>query len=153
MGIVYHGPGGIVKENRGPPAVFQNGHVSVLAKDSGKIDRIFMRKFVDFFKEKRIIMSCMDTLIKRGSAGSDVLAELSDHQFIVGTKQLKKALNRGGVLRVFLARDADPAILEPLELLCRRSGTEYTWVERMTDLGRACGIDVGATAAATIADL
>ena len=93
----------------------------------------------------------MDTLIKRGSLGSDALEELNDHQIIVGTKQLKKALNRGGVRRVFLAEDADPAITGMLELLCQQSGTEYVWGGRMLDLGRACGIEVGAAAAATVA--
>lgn len=100
---------------------------------------------------KRIIMFRMDTLIKRGSMVADGLLELSDHPIIVGAKQLRKALNRGGVDRVFLAQDADPAITAPLEQLSLQTGTEYIWVEKMIDLGRACGIDVGAAAAATVA--
>ncbi len=94
----------------------------------------------------------MDTLIKRGSLGSGALEELKDQRVIVGTKQLKKALIRGSVGRVFLAEDADPAITGMLELLCRQCGTEYFWVGRMLDLGRACGIEVGAAAAATVAE-
>ena len=94
----------------------------------------------------------MDTLIKRGSLGSGALDELNNHQIIVGTKQLKKALGRGGVHRVYLALDADPAITGMLELLCQQNGTEYFWIERMLDLGRACGIEVGAAAAATVAE-
>lgn len=93
----------------------------------------------------------MDTLIKRGSAGSDSLAELRNHPFIVGTKQLKKALNRGGVRLVFLAGDADPAITEPLAALCEQTEVKCVWVGSMTDLGQACGIDVGAAAAACVA--
>ncbi len=100
---------------------------------------------------RRIIIFRMDTLIKRGSMVADGLSELSDHSIIVGAKQLRKALNRGGVGRVFLARDADPAITGPLEQLSLQTATEYTWVETMIDLGRACGIDVGAAAAATVA--
>ena len=92
----------------------------------------------------------MDTLIKRGSAGDDGLQELRNHRFLVGTKQLRKALERGGIRRVFLARDADPAVTEPLAAQCERVGAEYVWVAKMTDLGRACGIDVGAAAAATL---
>ena len=82
--------------------------------------------------------------------GADGLEELRNHPFIVGTKQLRKALLRGGVRRVFLARDADPAVTEPLAEACEQAGAEYVWVAKMTDLGRACGIDVGAAAAATL---
>lgn len=92
----------------------------------------------------------MDTLNIRGSVGADGLEELRNHPFIVGTKQLRKALLRGGVRRVFLARDADPAVTEPLAKLCEQTGAEYVWVVKMIDLGRACGIDVGAAAAATL---
>ena len=94
----------------------------------------------------------MDTLNKRGSAGNDDLAELQNDHIIVGTKQLRKALVRGGVRRVYLALDADPAITVPLEELCLRKKVQYSWVRRMLDLGRACGIEVGAAAAACVAD-
>ena len=93
-------------------------------------------------------MFCMDTLIKRESAGSELLADLGGQKVIVGTKQLKKALDRGGARMVFLAEDADPAITEPLAGLCQRLEVPCYWVGKMLDLGRACGIDVGAAAAA-----
>ncbi len=93
----------------------------------------------------------MDTLIKRDSLVADGQQKPGDHSFIVGAKQLRKALNRGGVDRVFLARDADTAITVPLEQLSLRTGVECIWVEKMSDLGRACGIDVGVAAAATVA--
>ena len=86
----------------------------------------------------------------RGSAGHDELAELRNHQKIVGMKQLRKALLRGGVAGVYLALDADPAITMPLAELAQQSGTEIIWVGKMHDLGRACSIDVGAAAAATL---
>lgn len=92
----------------------------------------------------------MDTMNIRGSAGPDELAELRNHKKIVGMKQLKKQLQRGGVARVYLAQDADPAVTMPLAELAQRSGTEIIWVGKMHDLGRACGIDVGAAAAATL---
>ena len=95
----------------------------------------------------------MDTMNIRGSAGVDDLHELRNHKLIVGMKQLRKALLRGGLLRVFLARDADPAVTEPLAELAQANGTEIVWVGKMHDLGRACGIDVGAAAAATLPEL
>ena len=92
----------------------------------------------------------MDTMIIRGFAGPDELAELRNHKKIVGMKQLKKQLQRGGVSRVYLARDADPAVTMPLAELAQANGTEIVWVGKMHDLGRACDIDVGAAAAATL---
>ena len=86
----------------------------------------------------------------RGSAGHDDLAELRNHQIVVGMKQLRKVLLRGGATRVYLALDADPAITMPLAELARANGTEIHWVGKMHDLGRACNIDVGAAAAATL---
>ena len=92
----------------------------------------------------------MDTMNIRGSAGPDDFAELRNHQHIVGMKQLRKALLRGGVSRVYLALDADPAVTMPLAQLAEAGGTEIIWVGKMHDLGRACGIDVGAAAAAPL---
>jgi len=71
-------------------------------------------------------------------------------QLVVGSKQLKKALLSGRAQRVFLARDADPAVTEPIACMCREAQVEAMWVPTMTMLGKACGIDVGAAAAATL---
>ena len=92
----------------------------------------------------------MDTMNIRGSAGDDGLAELRNHKIVVGMKQLKKVLLKGGVARVYLAQDADPAITMPLAELAKAGGTEIYWVGKMHDLGHACSIDVGAAAAATL---
>ena len=86
----------------------------------------------------------------RGSTGPDDLAELRNHKIVVGMKQLRKVLLRGGVSRVYLAQDADPAVTMPLAQLAEAVGTEIRWVGKMHDLGRACNIDVGAAAAATL---
>jgi len=69
---------------------------------------------------------------------------------VVGSKQLKKALINGRARRVWLAENADPAITEPLEALCRKCGVECIWVQSKQDLGRSCGIEVGAAAAAAV---
>ena len=92
----------------------------------------------------------MDTMNIRGSAGADGLHELRNHKIVVGMKQLRKVLLRGGVCRVYLAQDADPAITMPLAELAKAGGTEIVWVGKMHDLGRACNIDVGAAAAAML---
>ena len=80
-----------------------------------------------------------------------IAADLTSKKVIVGSKQLKKALNRGDARYVYLAENADPAITIPLEELCRQKNIHFTWVRSMDDLGRACGIEVGAAAAAVVA--
>jgi large subunit ribosomal protein L7A len=79
-----------------------------------------------------------------------VLHDIDSRKMIVGAKQLRKALNKGIARCVFLAENADPAITEPLEELCRQREIPITWVPSMADLGRACGIEVGAAAAAAV---
>ena len=78
------------------------------------------------------------------------LADLSGHRVVVGAKQLRKALEKGTAKCVFLAENADPALTEPIEARCKVNHVSYTWVHSMTDLGRACGIEVGAAAAAVV---
>ena len=70
--------------------------------------------------------------------------------FVVGAKQLKKAVKAGRAKVVFLAENADPAVTEPLEELCTANHIQITWVHSMSELGNACGIEVGAAAAALI---
>ena len=79
-----------------------------------------------------------------------VLPDLSKEKIVVGTKQLKKAVSAGRARYVFLAENADPAITEPIEALCRIHNVEYVWVCSKAELGRACGIEVGAAAAAAV---
>ena len=76
--------------------------------------------------------------------------DLRGSHVVVGSKQLRKALNKGLAQRVYLARNADPAVTEPLMALCEVKNVSYTWVCTMQDLGRACGIEVGAAAAAVL---
>ena len=76
--------------------------------------------------------------------------DLTKERFVVGAKQLKKAVKAGRVRYVFLAENADPAVTEPLEDLCRNNHIQITWVRSMAELGRACGIEVGAAAAAVL---
>ena len=80
----------------------------------------------------------------------ELRAETAHCKMVVGAKQLRKALASGKARRVYLARNADPAMTEPLEALCRESGVSFAWVKSMKDLGEVAGIEVGAAAAAAI---
>ena len=79
-----------------------------------------------------------------------MLAQLVHRRTVVGSKQLRKALQSGRATCVFLASNADPAITEPIEAMCLQKSVECIWVRSMLELGHSCGIDVGAAAAATV---
>lgn len=78
------------------------------------------------------------------------LPDLRNQKIVVGAKQLKKAVTAGRVRFVFLAENADPAIIEPIETMCSQWNIQIAWVRSMAELGRACGIEVGAAAAAVV---
>ena len=105
---------------------------------------------VDFFGIVSIMINCMDTHNERTMAISQIQAEIGGRKVAVGAKQMRKALNAGQVFRVYLARNADPAITEPLMALCKETGVDFAWARSMNELGRACGIEVGAAAAAAL---
>ena len=98
----------------------------------------------------RIISSCMDKKkdCKIPKCGS--LPDLTEKKVIVGSKQLRKALEKGCAQYVFLAENADPAVTEPIAAQCQAKNIQITWVRSMAELGRACGIEVGAAAAAVV---
>ncbi len=83
-------------------------------------------------------------------AFEEVIQAISGKKVVVGVKQLRKALASGTASRVYLAKDADPAITEPIIIWCKLHNVEVAWVRSMTDLGHACGIEVGAAAAAAV---
>ena len=112
--------------------------------------RKFSLNFVDFFEKVRIIIFRMDTKRNQQIAGRDALARMTGRQVVVGVKQLRKALLSDKARLVCLAENAEPALTEPIEALCQQKNVEYAWVASMTDLGRACGIEVGAAAAAAV---
>ena len=76
--------------------------------------------------------------------------EIVKKRFVVGAKQLRKALQNGQARLVYLAQDADPAITAPLEQRCQTEQIPFVWIPTMRELGSACGIEVGAAAAAAI---
>ena len=79
-----------------------------------------------------------------------ILPEIDKNKVVAGAKQLRKAMERGTVKCVCLAKNADPAITEPLAQQCKARNISCVWVSSMRELGDACGIDVGAAAAAVV---
>ena len=85
----------------------------------------------------------------KGECGA-VLSELHSRKVIVGAKQIRKAIQSRRVFKVFLAKNADFVLTENLEAMCLQNHIPCTWVPNMVDLGSACGIEVGAAAAAIV---
>ena len=71
-------------------------------------------------------------------------------RLVVGSKQLRKAITKGSARYVFLAENADPDLTDPLRQMCAQKGIRVLWVPTMAQLGRQCGIEVGAAAAAVV---
>ena len=81
------------------------------------------------------------------------LSELTAAEKAVGAKQVRQAVRNRRAVRVYLACDADPAVTEPLETLCREYGVPAETGLTMRQIGKACGIAVGASAAASVGEL
>lgn len=80
-----------------------------------------------------------------------MLEELTAKKKVVGLKQTRRAVAQDCAETVYVARDADPALTEPLLQLCRSKGVSAVEVRSMKELGRACAIAVGTAAAAIVA--
>jgi len=68
--------------------------------------------------------------------------------YIVGTKQAVKALKSGTVSEVLIAIDAEPRVIAKVISTAEEVGVPITYVDSMKKLGKACGIEVGASTVA-----
>lgn len=75
---------------------------------------------------------------------------LSSRKKTVGAKQTLKALERGQAKTVYVAKDADRFVVEPIIQLCSEKGVPIIQVDTMQLLGKACRIEVGCAVAAII---
>ena len=70
---------------------------------------------------------------------------------IIGIKQAVKAMRAGQVTALFVAIDADNWVTDPAILLAKEIGVPVYLVESKKELGKACGIHVGAAVVAITA--
>ena len=68
----------------------------------------------------------------------------------IGIKQSIKAVENKTAKVVYIARDADEKITGSLKELCLVNSIETIYFDTMKQLGKACGIEVGASAACTL---
>lgn len=76
-----------------------------------------------------------------------LLSELKTGKKAVGINQCRKAVTEGKASVVFFAEDAEQRLKLSLIELCASSGVKTETVPTMKELGLACGIEVGASAA------
>ena len=69
-------------------------------------------------------------------------------QTIIGTKQAVKAMQAGLVKELFVALDADNWVTDSAISFAREIGIPIILVESKKELGKACGIHVGAAVVA-----
>jgi large subunit ribosomal protein L7A len=67
---------------------------------------------------------------------------------VIGTKQTIKTIKNSEVSEVVIANDAERRITEKVVNLANQMDIPVLYVESMRELGKACGIDVGAAAVA-----
>jgi len=82
---------------------------------------------------------------------ADALVRLRSAEFrAVGTNQTAKAIGRGRAQVVYIAKDADRRVVDGIAAAAKGANLEIVEVDLMREIGRACGIGVGAAAAAIL---
>lgn len=75
-----------------------------------------------------------------------MLELLKGNNKAIGIKQSLKVVEANNAKIVFIARDADEKITGGLKELCNTNSIEIFYADTMKQLGKACGIEVGASA-------
>ena len=75
---------------------------------------------------------------------------LQAQKFIIGTKQTVKALKESIVQELIVASDAGPKVTAMVVDLAQELNVPIQYVDSKKKLGKACGIQVGASTVAII---
>ncbi|WP_195576684.1 ribosomal L7Ae/L30e/S12e/Gadd45 family protein [Paenibacillus sp. 1001270B_150601_E10] len=75
---------------------------------------------------------------------------LQDAKVKIGTKQTLKMVEQDLAIEVYVALDADAKLISRITNLCRKKAVKITEVATMKELGKVCGIDVGAAMVAVV---
>ncbi|ALC87315.1 MULTISPECIES: ribosomal L7Ae/L30e/S12e/Gadd45 family protein [Bacillaceae] len=67
---------------------------------------------------------------------------------IIGTKQTVKAMKQGLVKEVYIALDVEERIIELAVAIAQETNVPIYYVESKVDLGKACGLRIGASVVA-----
>ncbi|MCL4351291.1 MAG: ribosomal L7Ae/L30e/S12e/Gadd45 family protein [Firmicutes bacterium] len=80
---------------------------------------------------------------------TDVLRD--PRQRVVGTRETLKKISQNKAVRVYVAQDADAKMVAEVVKATQTRGVPLGYIDSMTELGRLCGIQVGAACATVIA--
>lgn len=69
---------------------------------------------------------------------------------VVGIKQTTKALKNKEGKTLYVAKDADEKLLEPILKLAEANSLPIVWIDTMKELGVLCGIAVSAATTLTL---
>lgn len=67
---------------------------------------------------------------------------------IIGTKQTVKAMQKGLVKEIYIALDVEERIIELARRTAQENNVLIHYVESKVDLGKACGLRLGASVVA-----
>jgi len=91
---------------------------------------------------------------KMGKEVLDIINQAKNYKLLKkGANETTKALNRGVADLIILAADTEPLeIILHLPLLCEDKNVPYVYVNKQSDLGRACGVSRNIIAVAVLGD-
>lgn len=69
---------------------------------------------------------------------------------VVGIKQAAKAISTGNCKLLYIAEDVDAHLIDALVKKAQDADVEIIHIDTMRNLGKLCGIQVGASAAAVL---
>ena len=70
------------------------------------------------------------------------MKRLKENPKVVGAKQTLKYLDKDKVLVIYLAKDAEKRVTDPVLELAKLKNIEIVFVDSMKQLGDACSIEV-----------
>ena len=89
----------------------------------------------------------------KAAVGGMILETVKDRgNMIVGARQSMKALKNGNVFEVYVAEDSDEFIKNDFIRECTARSINIVRYETMAELGRDCGIEIGAAVACRTAE-
>jgi large subunit ribosomal protein L7A len=71
---------------------------------------------------------------------------------VIGIKQSTKSLKNGDGCTLYVAKDAEGELVKPLISLAESLYVEVKFINSMKELGKLCGIDVGAAVTLILKD-
>ena len=126
------------------------GDIKGKVEKTGKNSWIF-GNYLTIFNVHAIISNCVDYVPRDFLCVQEevpVLTELASREKVIGVKQSARAIRAGRARRVFLACDADRLLTDSIRSACGGLPVEEGYT--MAQLGRACGIAVGAAVVAVL---